>query len=226
MSRPLRIEIKNAWYHVMNRGRRHEEVFTGKEDYLRFMQLLQETIEMWNLRVSAFCLMPNHYHLLIQTPDGNVSRCMRHIDGVYAQRFNRSHGHDGSLFRGRFKSILVDERSYLLEVLRYIHRNPLKAGLSKTLEQYPWTSHKGYISKAKNWNWLHKKHVLSKLTRTQNLQLEFYRAFAIKKAIKILRKFLKERNGRLSWVPGTSLKRLKRNIPGIKPMMRFRNQKY
>lgn len=142
--------------------------------------MLQETIDMWNLRVSAFCLIPNHYHLLVQTPDANLSRCIRHIDGVYTQRYNRFHGYDGQLFRGHYKSVLVDERSYLLEVLRYIHRNPLKAGLSETLEGYPWSSHKGYISKAKKWNWLHKRYVLSRFTGNKSLQLKMYRAYVKK----------------------------------------------
>src|SRR4030042_5728637 len=182
MSRPLRIEYANAWYHVMNRGRRRESVFTYEKDYNVFITLLKETVEMWNLRIAAYCLIPNHYHILIQTPDANLSRCMRHIDGVYTQRFNRVHGTDGQLFRGRYKSILVDEQGYLLELLRYIHRNPLKAGLSKTFEGYAWSSHKGYISKAKKWSWLHKQYVLSKFSRTKNEQLIKYRAFVSKES--------------------------------------------
>ena len=98
MSRPLRIEYPDAWYHVMNRGRRGESVFRKKEDYLAFIELLKDTVEMWNLRVGAYCLMPKHYHLLIQTPDANLSRCMRHVNGVYTQRFNRNHLLDGQLF--------------------------------------------------------------------------------------------------------------------------------
>ncbi len=129
MSRPLRIEYPDAWYHVMNRGRRGESIFRKKEDYLTFITLLQEAGDMWNLRVWAYSLMPNHYHLLIQTPNANLSRCMRHINGVYTQRFNRSHHLDGQLFRGRYKAIFVEGDSYLLELLRYIHRNPLETGL-------------------------------------------------------------------------------------------------
>ena len=129
MSRPLRIEYLDVWYHVMNRGRRGESVFRKKEDYLAFIELLRETVDMWNLREGAYCLMPGHYHLLIQTPDANLSRCMRHVNGVYTQRFNRNHVLDGQLFRGRYKAILVEGDSYLLELLRYVHRNPLEAGL-------------------------------------------------------------------------------------------------
>jgi hypothetical protein len=86
-----------------------------------FIDLLKDATESWDVRIAAYCLMANHYHLLIHTPKGNLSRCMRHINGVYTQRFNRSHGLNGQLFRGRFKSILVDGEDHLLELVRYIH---------------------------------------------------------------------------------------------------------
>ncbi len=114
MSRPLRIQYPDAWYHLMNRGRRREEIYIDKGDYIAFIELLHEASEVFNVCIAAYCLMSNHYHLLIQTPDGNLSRCMRHINGVYTQRFNRRHGHDGPLFRGRYRSILIDQDSYLL----------------------------------------------------------------------------------------------------------------
>ena len=111
MSRPLRIEYPGAWYHIMNRGRRRENIFTTSTDYHLFVDVMKETSEMFNLKVSAYCLMSNHYHLLVHTPDGNLSRCMRHINGVYTQRFNRTHKKDGQLFRGRFKAVLVDRQN-------------------------------------------------------------------------------------------------------------------
>ena len=107
MSRPLRIEYKDAWYHAMNRGRNREVIFHDKYDYRIFIELLKETSEMWNFHIAAYCLMPNHYHLLIQTPDANLSRGMRHINGLYTQRYNRRHGCDGPLYKGRYKSVLV-----------------------------------------------------------------------------------------------------------------------
>jgi REP-associated tyrosine transposase len=91
MSRPIRIAYPDAWYHVMNRGRRAEDIYLDKLDYKAFVELLQEAIEAWNIRIAAYCLMPNHYHMLVQTPDGNISRAMRHINGVYTQRFNSRH---------------------------------------------------------------------------------------------------------------------------------------
>jgi len=177
MARPLRIEYRDAWYHVMNRGRRGEAVFTDEKDYRRFVDLLKETTDTWNLRISAYCLMPNHYHLLLQTPNGNLSRCMRHIDGVYTQYFNRAHRLDGPLFRGRYKSILLDADSYLLQVVRYIHRNPIRAGITDRLGSYLWSSHRGYLSHAETWSWLHKDDVLSMFSEQSTNRLKRYRGF-------------------------------------------------
>lgn len=177
VARPLRIEYANAWYHILNRGRRGERIFTDTYDYIGFIDLLIDTCEQWNLRVAAYCLMPNHYHLLVKTPDANISRCMRHIDGVYTQKFNRRHECDGSLFRGRYKSILIEADSYLLTLVRYIHRNPLKAGLTDRLDSYQWSSHRGYLSRAEKWNWLHKGFVLSMLSNKKREQLKSYRQF-------------------------------------------------
>ena len=177
MSRPLRIQYRGAWYHVMNRGRRREEICLENNDYLAFIDLLQESAQMFNVGIAAYCLMPNHYHLLIQTPDANLSRFMRHLNGVYTQRFNRSHKHDGQLFRGRYKSILVDQDSYLLELVRYIHRNPLKAALEDDLGRYPWTSHDGYILNAKKWDWLHKNFILAMFSKNRSESIKRYREF-------------------------------------------------
>ena len=149
MSRPLRIDYPNAWHHVMNRARRGANLFVVKADYQQFIDLLEDTADLFKVNVAAFCLMPTHYHLMVQTPDANLSRCMRHLNGVYTQRYNVGHGSDGTLFRGRYKSILVEADSYVLQLVRYIHRNPLKAGMVKRLDQYGWSSHRGYLSKGK-----------------------------------------------------------------------------
>ena len=159
----------------MNRARRGQDLFVDKADYLQFIGLLQETTDLFNVKVAAYCMMPTHYHLLLQTPDANLSRCMRHLNGVYTQKYNISHSCDGTLFRGRYKSILVDADTYLLQLVRYIHRNPLKAGLVKRLDQYVWSSHRGYLSKAKKWNWLYKHFVLHMLTTNKNRQIQIYK---------------------------------------------------
>jgi putative transposase len=118
MSRPLRIDYPNAWHHVMNRARGGAALFVEEADYQQFIDLLQETADLFNVNVTAYCLIPNHYHLMVQTPDANLSRCMRHLNGVYTQKYNMAHGCDGTLFRGRYKSILVDADNYVLQLVR------------------------------------------------------------------------------------------------------------
>ena len=156
----------------MNRGRRSESIFSDKHDYLMFIDLLIEISEMWNVNVAAYSLMANHYHVLLQTPDANISRCMRHLNSLYTQRYNRKHGFDGQLFRGRYKSILVCNDSHLLQLVRYIHKNPVKAGLVKDIQDYEWSSHKGYLSYAKKWKWLHKDYIFSMITPKKQSRLK------------------------------------------------------
>lgn len=194
MSRPLRIEYPGAWYHVMNRGRGSERVFFTDTDREAFIKVLRETFQLWNMRISAYCLMSNHYHLLIQTPDGNLSRCMRHVNGVYTQRFNRFHKQEGQLFRGRYKAVLVEGDSHLLEVLRYIHRNPLKAGIVKTLDDYSWSSHQGYLSRTKKWSWLQKDVILTQLTHVKTRQKSAYLDFVSMNESQEIEKFYSLKN--------------------------------
>ncbi|MDR4504915.1 MAG: transposase [Candidatus Scalindua sp.] len=161
----------------MNRGRRRETIFPKKEDYIAFIEILKETVSAWNIKIVAYCLMSNHYHLLVQTPEGNLSRCMRHINGVYTQRYNRRNRHDGQLFRGRYKSILLDSENYLTVLVRYIHHNPLRAGIVSRLEDYAWSSHKGYLSKSSQWNWLDKESFFELLTHDKSKRLKEYKEF-------------------------------------------------
>jgi len=211
MSRPLRIQFPDAWYHVMNRGRRGDQIFKDKGDYYAFIDLLKDCVEMWNMRVVAYCLMENHYHILLQTPDANLSRCMRHINGVYTQYFNRTHGLDGHLFRGRYKSILIDSDSYLLELIRYIHRNPLEAGIVDRLESYQWSSHKGYLSRSDKWKWLHKDYVLQIFSKKNSEALKRYKSFVLKEVPEEINRILGSRKwpsvmgneGFLEWVKNT-----------------------
>ncbi len=118
--------------------------------------------------------MTNHYHILLQTPDGNISRCMRHLNSVYTQRYNRRHGFDGQLFRGRYKSVLVCNDSHLLQLVRYIHKNPVKAGIVQSMADYEWSSYKGYLSYAKKWKWLHKDYIFSMITLKQRGRLKAF----------------------------------------------------
>jgi len=177
MTRPLRIEYPDAWYHVMSRARKGQEAFATVEDCNSFIDIIKDAAEIFNMKIAAYCLMANHYHLLVQTPDANLSRCMRHINGIYTQRYNARNGCDGTLFRGRYKSIVVDADSYLLELVRYIHRNPLRVGIVAKLDDYEWSSHKGYVSKAKKWEWLHKDYILGMFSKDKRSQIISYKRF-------------------------------------------------
>ncbi len=227
MSRPLRIDYPNAWHHVMNRARRGQDLFVDKADYQRFIDLLQEITELFNVNLAAYCLMPTHYHLMLQTPDANLSRCMRHLNGVYTQRYNVRHSCDGTLFRGRYKSILVDADNYVLQLVRYIHRNPLNAGLVKRLDQYVWSSHKGYLSKAKKWNWLYKHFVLDMLTTQINSQIQIYKQFMAQEQDEDLVRVLNSKNPPsmlgsekfISWIKDRFFKKKKdKEVPASKEL--------
>ncbi|MFO7723946.1 MAG: transposase [Oceanipulchritudo sp.] len=177
MARPLRIEYPDAWYHVMNRGRRGENIFADRTDYEIFLGVLQDSSVLFNGRFAAFCLMSNHYHILVQTPLGNLSRIMRHINGVYTQHYNRRHAVDGQLFRGRYKSVLVDADNHLLELLRYIHRNPVRADICNSVGDYPWSSHRAYVSKAEKWAWVYQDFLLSMFSKIPGKAEKEYRKF-------------------------------------------------
>ena len=227
MARPLRIQYPNAWYHVMNRARRGQFAFPLKEDKLAFVYLLKETSDMFNLNVSAWCLMENHYHLLVQTPEANLARCMRHINGVYTQKYNFRHECDGTLFRGRYKSILVDADNYLLQLVRYIHRNPIRAGLVERLSQYDWSSHKAYLSQSKDWDWMYKDFILEMLANSRSTRLRKYKQFVNRNDSPDVCSFLERKNppsimgekSFIDWVKETFFKgKIDRSIPRTKTL--------
>src|SRR4030067_802472 len=124
MSRPLRIEYRGTHYHVMNRGTARQNIFLNDHDQQGFLHLLGQTSQMWGLQVDAYCLMDNHYHLLVETTDAALSRVMRHLDGIYTQRFNRAHRRDGPLFRGRYRAILIEPEEYFMAVAPSISPKP------------------------------------------------------------------------------------------------------
>jgi len=160
MARPLRIQYPGAVYHVMNRGGARQKIFLEKEDYEAFLKTIGEIHERWGVEIFAYCLMGNHYHICLRTPEGNLSRVMRHLDGLYTQRFNRMHRRDGALLRGRYKSIVVDKDTYLAQVVRYIHLNPLEAGMVREPQAYVWSSHRFYLQPKKALKWLRVEEVM------------------------------------------------------------------
>jgi len=163
MARPLRIEYRGAYYHVMNRGQYRRNIFVDDKGRQTFLDLLADMARLWKVEIYAYCLMGNHYHLLLSVPTGVLSRPMRHLDGIYTQKFNRVHHRDGPLFRGRYKAILIDAEEYFLSVVRYIHKNPLGAGRVSDIDRYRWSSHWGYLNKKECPHWLDTRSVLSRL---------------------------------------------------------------
>jgi len=153
MARPLRIQYPGAYYHVMNRGNRRENIFITDTDRSGFVDALADSCETFSVKLIAYVLMANHFHLLVQTADGNLSEFMRHFLVTYTVRFNRRNGRSGHVFQGRFKSLLVEEDEYLLPLSRYIHLNPIRLRQFKNatidsksdyLKKYPWSSYPGY----------------------------------------------------------------------------------
>jgi REP element-mobilizing transposase RayT len=154
MSRPIRIEFPDALYHVTARGDRREAIFDDDLDRRLFLSTLEQVVNRFNWVCHAWCLMDNHYHLLIQTPDGNLSKGMRQLNGVYTQASNRRHQRVGHLFQGRFKAILVDGDAYLLELSRYVVLNPVRAGMVKAPADWPWSSYRASVGLEPPQPWL------------------------------------------------------------------------
>lgn len=145
MSRPLRIEFPGAVYHVTSRGDRREPIYRDDADRECQLAVLAEALARFDAEVLAYCLMGNHYHLVLQTHAGQLSRLMRHLNGVYTQAFNHRHGLVGHLFQGRFKAILVDRDDYLVALCRYVERNPVAAGLVVRPADWPWSSCRAHL---------------------------------------------------------------------------------
>ncbi len=163
MPRPLRIEYEDAYYHVMNRGRSHQQIFHDASYYETFLTTLSEAHRRFGIQILSYCLMDNHYHLLVKTPEANLGRAMRHINGVYTQRHNRLKKTDGSLFRGRYKAICIEEDSYQLQCSRYIHRNPLESKMVSELIDYRWSSYGYFVTNKKPPEWLYMQDVINQL---------------------------------------------------------------
>lgn len=161
MSRSLRIEYPGAFYHVMNRGVARQHIFLNEDHYYCFLRLLEEMHRQFQIEIHAYCLMGNHYHLLIRSLVNNLSDAIRHLNGIYAKSFNKSMNRDGPLFKGRFKSILVDTESYFIQVSRYIHCNPVEANIVKIPEHYQWSSYQYFLNPDKKPHWLYRNETLS-----------------------------------------------------------------
>lgn len=176
MARKQRIHYPGALYHVILRGNAGQDVFLEDEDRYRFCLLLQEGTERFHYRIHAFCLMTNHIHLVIQVADIPLSRIMQNLSFRYTGWINRRHRRTGHLFQGRFKAILVEGDSYLLELVRYVQLNPVRIGLVVDPDDYPWTSHRAYCGD-EVLPWLTTVPVLSLFSAAREPAVRAYRAF-------------------------------------------------
>ncbi len=154
MARPCRIEYEGALYHVLARGNDRRNVFTDDRDRFRFLDITGEMSERFEVEVMAYVLMDNHYHLLLRTRRANLSKSMQWLGATYTRRFNNRHSRCGHLFQGRFKSILVENDTYLYRLSHYIHRNPVRAGMTARLADYRWSSYPNYAYGRRDPDWL------------------------------------------------------------------------
>lgn len=177
MSRPLRIEFPGALYHVTARGNRREAIYEDDGDRRLFLEVLGEVVENFNWLCHAYCLMTNHYHLVVETPDGNLAKGMRQLGGVYTQKLNRRHGRSGHVFQGRYTAILVDAGAYLLELARYVVLNPVRADMVGDPGKWKWSSHRAMTGKAKPPPWLATGALLKHFDPDRSAAVRRYRRF-------------------------------------------------
>ena len=177
MARPLRIEYPGAFYHVINRGHRQEAIVLDDRDRQRFLHDLERMVGQFRVLVHSYCLMTNHYHLILETPDGNLSRAVQWLNVSYATYYNRRHQCAGHLFQGRFKAILVDASAYLEALSRYIHLNPVHGGLASRAWEYPWSSCRHFVQPGEVPAWLEVNRILAGFGRTGTVARRRYAAY-------------------------------------------------
>jgi REP element-mobilizing transposase RayT len=179
MARPLRIEFPGAVYHVTTRGNARDNIFEDNNDRNLFCTVLSQVVKRFNWHCHAYCLMNNHYHLLIETPDGNLSAGMRQLNGIYTQSYNRRNSRDGHLFKGRFKAVLVEKESHLLELCRYVVLNPVRAHLVKAPDDFEWSSYLPTLGKCLKPDFLTTDWILANFSSTLRKARVEYQKFVI-----------------------------------------------
>jgi len=177
MVRPIRVQYPGALYHVTSRGNRREEIYLSTEDKVLFLTILADTCEKHSWSCQAYCLMSNHYHLLIETPRGNLSKGMQYLNGVYTQKFNRVHGRVGHVFQGRYKAIIVEKDSYLLELSRYIVLNPVRAKMVLQANDWIWSSYLSTCHEVTPPRWLNVSALLTTFSSNKSIAINKYKQF-------------------------------------------------
>ena len=210
MARPLRIQFEGAVYHVTSRGNAGNPIFISDDDRVLFFKILGETVERFGWICHAYCLMPNHFHLLIETPQANLSRGMRYLNGVYTQAFNRSRKRGGHIFQGRFKAVLVEKESHLLEVARYIVLNPVRAQLAAHPRMWKWSSYRATSGESSPPAFLTVDWLLQQFDGRRE------------RAIRAYRRFVKEGKGVSLWddVQGGALLGCEAFVQEMRPLLR------
>ena len=181
MARPLRIEFPDALYHVTSRGNERRPIFRTTRDRETFLLLLGQTAKRYGWSVSAFVLMMNHYHLVIQTPEPNLSRGMHWLNGTYAGWFNRAHRRAGHLFQGRFHAFLIEKQAYFTEVIRYVVLNPVRAKIVTAPSAYRWSSYRATAGSAAAPDWLDTRAALEPFGENDEAARRNYEAFVFEK---------------------------------------------
>ena len=177
MARPLRIEYAGALSHVTSRGDRREDIYYDDEDRLVWLEVFAQVCSRFNWRCHAWCLMDNYYHVLIETAEGNLSKGMRQLNGVYTQKYNRRHALYGHVFQGRYKAILVQKDTHLLELSRYVVLNPVRAKKVNDAHEWPWSSYGAMIGKQAAPEWLETDWLLACFGKRRSSCIAKYRDF-------------------------------------------------
>lgn len=177
MSRPLRLQYPGAIYHLTSRGNARQRIFLNDSDRELFLDTLSHMISRYGWLCHAYCLMDNHYHLLVETPKANLSLGMRQLNGIYTQAFNRKHARVGHLFQGRYRAILVEKEAHLLELCRYVVLNPLRAGLRRSVEQWKWSSYRATAGRGPVAGFLTVDWILGQFGQKRGQAQGRYRAF-------------------------------------------------
>jgi len=177
MGRPLRIEFPGAYYHITSRGNERKAIFKSLRDREKFLSYLESATKRYGAIIHVYCLMDTHYHLFLETPLGNLSKIIQHINGAYTIYFNKKRDRSGHLFQGRYKAILVEADEYAKELSRYIHLNPVRAGMVNVPEEYEWSSFRYYISKEKAPEWMKRDFILNYFNTKPATAMKMYKDF-------------------------------------------------
>ena len=174
MARPLRIELSGGVYHVTSRGDRREDIYFNDVDRHAWLDILGQVCERFNWVIHAYCQMTNHYHLVVETPEGNLSQGMRHLNGVYTQYINRSYKRIGHVFQGRYKAIIVEKDAYLLELARYVVLNPVRARMVRDAGNWDWSSFHAMIGVIETPAWLNTDWLLGQFSSQRRRAIAKY----------------------------------------------------